>query len=709
MKTFDKNHVKNVVLLGHTGSGKTSLAETFLFHAGVISRKGSVEEGNTVADYTDIEHEKGRTLFTKLMNVDWKGYKINVLDTPGSDDLSGEILSAMKVADCGVMVLNAAMGVEVGSDMFWHYTEETKFPVLFVVNQIDHEKADFEATVQQAKEHFGPQVVVVQYPLAHGEKGFDIIDVLHMCMYRYDGQGGAPEKLPIPEVTLDKAKQLHQELIETIATYDETLMEKFFAEGTLSETEMKQGLHHALDRHELFPVFCASAKSTIGTERLMDFIDQICPSAHELPPYKTVDGKGVVCDENKPTAIFIFKTIHEPHVGELSFFKVISGVIHAGDELTNENTGQTEKINQLFETEGRQRIPVQQLMAGDIGATLKLKDTHTNNTLHAKGFPVELQPIVYPEPTYTLAVEATVKGEEERLSQALHQLVEEDPSLRIEVSPELKQTLLHTTGELHMNVIQWKLINVFKLHVDFKTPRIPFRETITRAASTVYRHKKQTGGAGQFAEVSMIIEPWTPGMAEPQGISIRGKEEVDLPWGGKLVYYNAVVGGAIDTRFHSSILKGIMEKMTEGPLYGAYVRDIRVIVNDGKMHAVDSNDLAFKTAGMMAFKENFLNAAPQLMEPMQRVVITAPEEVTGSVMGGIQTHRAMIEGMDSEGHFTLITAIIPKAELHAFAGDLKSLSQGRAKFTMEFSHYQPISFEWQQELIREVKHELLDV
>lgn len=709
MKTFDKNHVKNVVLLGHTGSGKTTLAETFLYHAGVISRKGSVEEGTTVADYTDIEHEKERTLFTKLMNVDWKGYKINILDTPGSDDLSGEILSALKVADCGVMVLNASMGVEVGSDMFWQYTEDIKFPVLFVVNQIDHEKADFEATIQQAKEHFGPQVVVVQYPLNQDDKCFDIVDVLHMCMYRYDGHGGAPEKLPIPKDTFDKAQQLHQELIETIATYDETLMEKFFAEGTLSETEMKQGLHHALNQHQLFPVFCTAAKTNCGTERLMDFIDQICPSAHELPAQKTIDGKGVVCDETKPTAIFIFKTIHEPHVGELSFFKVISGVIKAGDELTNENTGQTEKINQLYETEGRQRIPVQQLMAGDIGATLKLKDTHTNNTLHTKGFPVELEPIMYPETTFTLAVESTMKGEEERLSIALHQLTEEDPSLKVEVSPELKQTLLHTTGELHMAVIQWKLIKGLKLHVDFKTPKIPFRETINQMAETVYRHKKQTGGSGQFAEVSMKIEPWTLDMEEPQGISIRGKEEVNLPWGGKLVYYNAVVGGAIDNRFHSSILKGIMEKMQEGPLIGAHVRDIRVIVNDGKMHAVDSNDLAFKTAGMLAFKESFLNAAPQLMEPIQKVNIVAPDEVTGPVMSGIQTHRAMIEGLDSKGHFTHITALIPNAEMNAFAGDLKSLSQGRAKFTMEFSHYQPISYDWQQELVRNAHQEFQEV
>lgn len=443
----------------------------------------------------------------------------------------------------------------------------------------------------------------------------------------------------------------------------------------------------------------------MGCGRIMSFIDNVCPSAYEMPKQKTVDGKEIECSENGPTAIFIYKTLSEPHVGDLSFFKVLSGKIKIGDELTNENTGQVERISHLYEVEGSKRISVNELVAGDIGATLKLRDTHINNTLHEKGNPIEIIPIQFPNPTLTIAVEGTKKGEEEKLSIALHQLVEEDPTIKIEVSPELKQTLIHCHGELHLAVIKWKLENAFKLSVEFKTPKIPYRETIRKSADTIYRHKKQSGGAGQFAEVAMKIEPWFEGMEEPKGFNIRGKEEHDLPWGGKLVYYNCIVGGAIDTRFHPSILKGIMEKMQEGPLTGSYVRDVRVILYDGKMHTVDSNDLAFKLAGMMAFKENFHNADPQLLEPFYHIEIHVPEELTGGIMSNIQTHRAVVEGMDADGHFTIIKAHIPYAEMHEFGNDLRSLTQGRARFSIAFDHYEPVPYEIQKALITEFKKE----
>jgi len=709
MANFDSNHVKNVVLLGHTGSGKTTLAESMLFEAGIINRRGSIEDQNTVGDYSDMEHEKGKTLFSKLMNSKWRGFKINILDTPGYDDLSGEIISAMRVADCGLMLLNSRMGVEVGTDIIWQYTNDYKLPMLLAVNHLDNDKSDFDKTIAEAKEHFGNQVVVVQYPVNQGLNFDSIIDVLNMVMYKYSKAGGKPEKLAIPDAEKEKANQLHQELIETIAGNDENLMEQYFEKGELSEDEMKSGLHHSLIKHELFPVFCVSAKLNMGAGRLMGFIDNVCPSAFEMPKQKTIAGEEINCSEKGNKAIFVYKTVSEPHVGDLSFFKVLSGKIKVGDDLTNENTGQLERITQLFEMEGNKRIPVDELVAGDIGATQKLKNTHTNNTLHEKGFPIEITPIQFPNPTYTIAVEGTKKGEEEKLSSALHQLVEEDPSIRVEVSAELRQTLIHCQGELHLAVIKWKLENAHKLSVRFQKPKVAYRETIQGGADTVYRHKKQSGGAGQFGEISMKIEPWYEGMPEPTGVSIRGKEEIELAWGGKLVYYNCIVGGAIDARFHPSILKGIMEKMQEGPLTGSHVQDVRVIVYDGKMHPVDSNDLSFKIAGMMAFKENFVNANPQLLEPIYKVTVTAPEEITGSIMSTIQSHRSMVEGMDSEGHFTIIKAQIPIAEMHEFTGDLRSLSQGRARIAMEFDHYESVPYEIQNKLVADFAKEAVEV
>ena len=705
MANFDIKHIKNVVLVGHTGSGKTTLVESMLFEAGLINRRGTILDKNTVSDYTEIEHEKGKTFFSKLVNTKWKGYKINLLDTPGYDDFAGEIIGAMRVADCGLMLLNSAMGVEVGTDIIWDYTNDFKLPMLLAVNHLDNEKSDYDRTVNEAKAHFGNNVVVVQYPMNQGEKFDAIVDVLNMVLYKYPQDGGKPEKLPIPDSEKEKANQLHQELIETIAGNDETLMERYFEKGELDEDEMKLGLHHSLIKHEIFPIFCVSAKKNMGSGRIMGFIDNVCPSAYEMPKQKTVDGKEITCNENESISIFIYKTLSEPHVGDLSFFKVLSGKIKVGDELTNENTDQIERINQLYEVEGSKRTPVQELVAGDIGATLKLKNTHTNNTLHEKGKHIEIVPIQFPNPTLTIAVEGTKKGEEEKLSIALHQLVEEDPTIKVEVSPELKQTLLHCHGELHLAIIKWKLENAYKLSVDFKTPKIPYRETIRKSADTVYRHKKQSGGNGQFAEVSMKIEPWYEGIEEPTGYNIRGKEEHDLSWGGKLVYYNCVVGGAIDTRFHPSIMKGIMEKMHEGPLTGSYVRDVRVIVYDGKMHTVDSNDLSFKLAGMMAFKENFHNADPQLLEPFYYVEIHAPEEVTGSIMSTIQSHRAVVEGMDAEGQFSIIKAQIPYAEMHEFSNDLRSLTQGRARFNMKFDHYEAVPFDLQRALISEFSNQ----
>jgi elongation factor G len=705
MATFDTNHVKNIALLGHSGSGKTTLAECMLFEAGLINRKGSVEDRNTVSDYHELEQERGNSIFSSLLHTTWRGYKINILDTPGYDDFVGEVISALRVADTGVMVLNGAAGVEVGTDMIWDYTEEFKTPMIFAVNKMDHENADFHRTVAEAKSHFGSNVVAVQYPVNPGQGFNEIVDVLHMVLYHFPDSGGKPEKRPIPDSEKATAEELHRELVEAIASNDESLMEKYFDQGELTEEEMKMGLHNAMIKHDIFPVFCMSAAKNMGSGRLMGFIDVVCPSANEMPPQKTKAGGTLTCDANGPAAIFVFKTISEPHVGELSIFKVYSGTIKTGMELVNENTGSAEKINQLLLLEGHNRISVNELVAGDIGATLKLRNTHVNNTLHEKGKNIELFPIEFPPANMTMAVESNKKGEEEKLSQALHTLREEDATIMVEVSQELKQTLIHCQGELHLQVIKWKLENIHKLDVAFTKPRIPYRETIRRKAEAVHRHKKQSGGAGQFGEVHMRIEPWYEGMSDPEGLNVRGRDENLLPWGGKLVYYNCIVGGAIDTRFLPSILKGVMEKMHEGPLTGSYVRDVRVSVFDGKMHPVDSNDISFKLAGLKAFKEAFALADPQLLEPINKVEVLTPPELSGSVMGDLQTRRAMVEGIDTEGHFQKIIANVPLAEMDDYSSTLRSLTQGRAKFRMRFSEYQPVPMDLQKKLQEEyVKH-----
>jgi elongation factor G len=701
MPEFDTSHVKNIVLLGHAGSGKTTLAECMLFEAGLINRKGSVSENNTVGDYHELEQERGNSIFSKLMHAKWRGYKINILDTPGYDDFVGEVLSALRVADTGVMLLNAANGVEVGTDVIWEYTDKFKTPMIFAVNKLDHDKADFIKIVQQAKEHFGSKVTVVQYPRQEGAGFHEIIDVLRMTMYKFKDTGGKPEKLAIPDDEKEKADQLHRELVEAIASNDEALMEKYFDRGELDEDEMKEGLKKAMINHDIFPLFCLSAERNMGSGRLMGFIDNVCPSANEMPPQKTIAGENLPCDANGPACIFIYKTISEAHVGDLSFFKVFSGTVKSGMELVNESNGVTEKINQMFLMEGNKRLPVNELVAGDIGATLKLRNTHVNNTLHIKGKNYELPPIEFPSSNMTVSIEPINKGEEEKLAQALHQLREEDPTLIVEVSQELKQTLLHCQGDMHLAVAKWKIEHIHKVPVKFVKPRIPYRETIRKMAEANYRHKKQSGGAGQFGEVYMRIEPWYEGMPEPAGLTVRGRDIFNLDWGGKLVFYNCIVGGAIDARFLPSILKGVMEKMHEGPLTGSYVRDVRVSVYDGKMHPVDSNDISFKIAGLQAFRQAFQQADPQVLEPIYHVEILCPEDLTGAIMGDVQSRRGIVEGMDTEGHFQKIIAKVPLAEMHDFSSSLRSITQGRAKFKMHFDSYQPMSYEMQKKLSEE--------
>jgi elongation factor G len=708
MADFTGNQVKNVALLGHSSSGKTTLAEAMLFEAGIIHRRGSIEEKNTVSDYTDLEKDRGNSIFSKLLHAPWKGYKINILDTPGYDDFAGEVISALRVADTGVILLNASMGVEVSTDMIWEYTQKFQTPTLFLVNKLDHPKAEFERTLAEAKAHFGTHVTVVQYPLNAGPGFNAIIDVLTMSMYEYKDGQAKPEKKAIPDSERARAEELHKELIEAIASNDEGLMEKYFDQGELSEDEMKTGLRLSMIQHELFPLFCSSALQARGVARVMSYIDNVCPSATDMPAQRTQDDKELPCDANGPVCMFVYKTVSEPHVGDLSLFRVYSGTVKTGMEYLNEETNTIEKLNQLFVVEGNKRIPVNELAAGDIGASLKLRNTHVNNTLHEKGKPLSLQPIVFPEPLMSIAIANNKKGEEEKLASALHHLTEEDPTLHIEVSQELGQTLLHCMGDMHLAVVKWKLENIYHLDVGYTKPRIAYRETIRKNAEATYRHKKQTGGAGQFGEVSMRIEPYFEGMPAPQGLNVRSTEEVPLPWGGKLVYCNCIVGGVIDQRFLPSIMKGVMDKMQRGPITGSYVRDVRVSVFDGKMHPVDSNDNAFKTAGTMAFRDAFQLADPQLLEPIYQVEVLAPDELTGNIMGDLQSRRAMVEGFDTEGNFTVIRAKVPHAEMHGYASTLRSLTQGRARFRMRFDHYAPISHEIQKKLAEAYKSEMAE-
>ncbi len=708
MKTFKTTNIRNITLLGHSGCGKTTFGECMLFEGGMIKRRGTVEDQNTVSDYSDLEKQRGNSITSTLLCTQWKGDKINIIDTPGFNDFVGEVIAALRVADTGVMLLNTQNGVEVGSEIIWEYTEKFKTPMIFVANQLDHEKADFDKTVEQAKNRFGGNVTVVQYPLNQGD-GFDtIVDVLKMTMYKFPAEGGKPEKIPIPESEMGRAAKLHNDLVESIAENDESLMEIYFDSGSLTEEEMTKGLKISMVKHDIFPLFCCSSAKNMGSGRVMGFLHDIAPSAKDVPAVERKSGKTLECSSEGPAVAFIYKTISEPHLGDMSFFKVYSGKISVGDELVNSVTGNTERFSQLYVMNGKTRDSVESFSAGDIGATVKLKSTHTNNTLHPKGQPYNIAPIEFPNSRFRVAVKTDNKNDYEKLSMALHQIKEEDPTIIINQSQELKQTIVQGQGELHLNMLKKKLENVFKVKVAFEEPKIPYRETITKSASSSYRHKKQSGGSGQFGEVHMLVEPYTEGMAPPPNLNVRKVEEIDLDWGGKLVFNNCIVGGSIDNKYMPAIIKGIMEKMTNGPLTGSYVRDIRVSVYDGKMHPVDSNEMAFKLAGQHAFKEAFGNCGPQILEPIYLVSVLVSPESMGDVMSDLQNRRGIIEGMDADGHYQKITAKVPLSEMHSFSSTLRSLTQGRANFNMEYLEYSNIPYELQSKLINQNAKEVVE-
>ncbi len=710
MKVYKSNEIKNISLLGSSGSGKTTLVEAMLYESGVIKRRGSVENQNTVSDYFPVEKEYGYSVFSTVINIEWLGKKLNIIDCPGSDDFIGGAVTSLNVTDTAIILLNAQNGVEVGTQNHFRYTEKYNKPVIFLVNQLDHEKADYDKTVEQLKEIYGSKVVQIQYPIQVGPGFNALIDVLKMKMYQWKPEGGAPEILDIPASEMDKAKELHNALLEAAAENDETLMDKYFEQGSLEEEEMRTGIRKGMVMRDVFPIFCVCAGKDMGVRRLMEFLGNISPSVSNAVLPVTTDGREVPCDENGPTSIYIFKTSVEPHIGEVYYFKVMSGTLKAGDDLQNVTRGSKERLSQLYSTAGQVRTPIEELCAGDLGAAVKLKDTRKGKTLNEKDCDFEFPSIKYPEPKYRRAIKPVNEAEAEKLSSILTRMHEEDPTWVIEQSKELKQTIVLGQGEFHLRTLKWRLENNDKMMVEFSEPRIPYRETITKAARADYRHKKQSGGAGQFGEVHLIVEPYYEGMPEPDTfkfngqeykISVRDTQEVNLEWGGKLVLVNSIVGGAIDARFVPAIMKGLMDRMEQGPLTGSYARDVRVIVYDGKMHPVDSNEISFRLAGRNAFAEAFKNAGPKILEPIYDLEVLVPSDKMGDVMSDLQGRRAIIMGMHSEKGFEKLTAKIPLKELSNYSTALSSLTGGRASFSMKFASYELVPADVQDKLLKE--------
>ena len=710
MKVYQTNEIKNIALLGSKGAGKTTLAESMLYECGVIKRRGTVEAKNTVSDYFPVEKEYGYSVFSTVFYAEWNNKRLNFIDCPGADDFVGNAITALNVTDTGVILINAQYGVEVGTQNIFRTTQQLKKPVIFAINQLDGEKADFENVIDQMRDIFGNKLVLVQYPLASGAGFNSMIDVLLMKKYSWGPEGGAPTIEEIPADQMEKANELHQALVEAAAENDETLMEKFFEQGHLSEDEMREGIRKGLIDRSIYPVFCVSAAKDMGVRRMMEFLGNVVPFVEDMPAPMDSEGREVKPDSNGPLSVFMFKTTVEPHIGEVCFFKVMSGTLTPGVDLDNVDRDSKERIAQIFCVSGQIKTPVDKLCAGDIGATVKLKDARTGNTLDAKGCDYRFDFIKYPAPRYQRAIRPVTEADAEKLSTILTRMHEEDPTWEVVQSKELKQTILSGQGEFHLRTLKWRVENNDKLPIIFEEPKIPYRETITKASRADYRHKKQSGGSGQFGEVHLIIEPYYDGMPAPDTyrfgnqefkMNVRDTQEIPLEWGGKLVVCNCIVGGAIDARFIPAIVKGLMDRMEQGPLTGSYARDVRVCIYDGKMHPVDSNEISFRLAGRNAFSEAFRNANPKILEPVYDVDVMVPADVMGDVMSDLQGRRAIIMGMTSENGFEKISAKVPLKEMASYSTSLSSITGGRSSFTMKFSSYELVPGDVQDKLLKE--------
>jgi elongation factor G len=713
MKTYQTGNIRNVVLLGSSKSGKTTLTETMLFEGKVIDRRGTIEAKNTVSDNTEVEQIYQRSIYSTPLYTEFMDNKLNIIDTPGADDFVGGVVSGFKVADSGIMLVNAQQGVEVGTEIFGRYAEKYNKPVILAVNQLDAEKANWENTVESMKQAFGSKVIVAQFPVNPGIPFDSFIDVITMKMYKFKDENGTREEMEIPDEFKDEADEYRAALVEMAAESDEALMEKFFDAGELSQEDMLKGLSIGFKGGLLMPVFCLSAKKDIGVKRLMEFVINVAPSpAHDKD--ELVDGTEIACDPNGPLALFVYKTAVEQHLGEVSYFKVMSGKLVEAQDVINSDNSSKERISAIYAVAGKKKEKVTEMMAGDIGCTVKLKSVKTNQTLCSPSVDWKFKPIEFPPAKFRTAIKAVSEKDEEKLGDILNRAAAEDPTIGVHYAKELKQTILTGQGEHHINILKWHINNIFKIDIELFAPRISYRETITKVACADYRHKKQSGGAGQFGEVHLLIEPFIEGAPQNNRfkvdgkelvLNIKGKDEYTMDWGGKLEYYNCIVGGAIDARFMPAILKGIMEKMEEGPLTGSYARDIRVYVYDGKMHPVDSNEISFKLAGRNAFKEAFRKAGPKIMEPIYNVEVMVPGDYMGDVMSDLQNRRAMIEGMSSVKGFEVLKARVPLAELYKYSTTLSSLTSGRATFTMTYADYTQVPTDVQDKLLKAYQEE----
>ena len=717
MKVYQTNEIKNIALLGNDGAGKTTLTEALLYEAGIISRRGRITQKNTVSDYFPVEQEYGYSVFSTVFHVEWNNKKLNIIDCPGADDFVGAAMTALNVTDTALLLINGQYGPEVGTQNHFRYTEKLGKPVIFLVNQLDSEKCDYHQVLDSLIGIYGPKVIPIQYPLNEGPDVNSLIDVLLMKKYSWKPEGGAPIIEEIPAEEMDKAMEMHRALVEAAAENDEGLMEKFFETEALTEDELRLGIRRGLATRSMFPVFCVCATKDMGVRRLMEFLGNVVPFVDEMPQVHNTRGEEVMPDPNAPTSLYFFKTANEPHIGGVQYFKVMSGKVHEGDDLTNTDRGSKERMAQLFCCAGANRIKVEELVAGDIGCTVKLKDVRTGNTLAGKDCDHRFNFVKYPDPKYIRAVKAENEGDTEKMVAAIQKMAQEDPTWILEQSKELRQTLVKGQGEFHLRTLKWRMENNEKIGIKFEEPKIPYRETITKAARADYRHKKQSGGAGQFGEVHLIVEPYYDGMPDPTSykfgnqefkINAKSKEEVDLEWGGKLVFINSVVGGAIDTRFMPAILKGIMSRMEQGPLTGSYARDVRVIVYDGKMHPVDSNELSFMLAGRHAFSDAFKEAGPKLLEPIYDVEVFVPGDKMGDVMSDLQGRRGMIIGSESESGYEKLIAKVPLKSLSSYSTTLSSITGGRASFIMKFASYELVPTDIQQKLMKEFEEQSKD-
>ncbi len=714
MKVFKTQDIRNIALVGSAGAGKTIFAETMVFNGGLINRRGEVEKHTTLSDYKEVEHNQEHSVYASVLYTVWKDKKINIIDAPGSDDFIGGVVTALHVADSALVFLNAQSGVEIGAENAWEIAKKYNKPVVVIVNHLDHDNINYEKTIEEAREYLSTKVVQVQYPVNAGPDFDAVIDLLKMKMLKWNDDKGVAEELDIPDSEKDKAEELREALIEAAAESDESLMEIFFEEGTLTEEQLMQGLKTGFMNRELFPLFCSSAKKNYGVQRIMDFINNVLPSPDQMPPAKTVDGKEVPVKADAPTSLFVFKTTSEHHVGDILFFKVMSGKLTENMDLINQQKQTKERVAQIFVNLGGKRDKVSEMYAGDIGSTVKLRDTRTGHTLTEKGVDWKFPEIEYPEPKFWTAIKAESESEEEKLASILYKLHEEDPTFLVEYSKELRQMIVRGQGEHHINTVKWILDNIYKIGSNFIPARIAYRETVTKPAWAMYRHKKQTGGAGQFGEVHLVVEPYEEGKPDPKGfkfpdkeitLNIKDKQEFDLDWGGKFVFYNCIVGGAIDKNFMPAIIKGIFEKLENSPLTGSFVRDVRVFVFDGKMHPVDSNEVSFKLAGRNAFDLAFKAANPVILEPIYEVYVKTPADNVGDVMSDLNTRRAIIEDQKAEGRYVTIKAKVPLAEMNRYSTTLSSLTSGRGTYSMKFSHYAQVPPNVQDELVKKLAAE----